>query len=122
MKLSKSLRRLLLQSAAFAVSGFVLNISASSPALASGDAAAGKTKSATCTACHGQDGLGTASEFPILAGQYASYLEQALIQYKNGSRKNAIMAGFAAGLSEQDIKDLAAFYSAMPSGLGTPKP
>lgn len=90
--------------------------------LASGNAAAGEAKSATCVACHGQDGLGMADEFPVLAGQWASYLEQALKQYKSGARKNAIMAGFAAALSEQDIKDLAAYYAAMPSPLGTPKP
>lgn len=95
---------------------------ASSPAGAGGNAAVGQKKAATCVACHGEDGLGIAPEFPILAGQYASYLEQALLQYKNGSRKNAIMAGFAAGLSEQDIKDLAAFYAGLQSPLYTPKP
>ncbi len=94
----------------------------SHPATAGGNAAAGQKKAATCVACHGEDGLGTAPEFPILAGQYASYLEQALLQYKDGSRKNAIMAGFAAGLSEQDIKDLAAYYAALDSPLSTPKP
>lgn len=87
-----------------------------------GDAAAGKAKSATCVACHGEDGLGTSDEFPILAGQYASYLEQALLQYKNGQRKNAIMAGFVAGLSKQDIADLAAYYASLSSDLGTIKP
>lgn len=89
---------------------------------AGGNPAAGKQKSATCVACHGEDGKGTAPEFPVLAGQYASYLEQALKQYKNGERKNAIMAGFAAALSEQDIKDLAAFYARMASDLRTPEP
>ena len=92
------------------------------PAQASGSAEAGKAKAATCAACHGEDGLGTSAEFPILAGQYVSYLEQALTQYRDGSRKNAIMSGFSAGLSDQDIKDLAAFYATKPSSLGTPKP
>lgn len=90
--------------------------------LASGNPAAGEAKSATCVACHGEDGRGTAPEFPVLAGQYVSYLEHALAQYKSGARKNAIMAGFAAGLSEQDIKDLAAYYASKDSPLGTPKP
>lgn len=89
---------------------------------ASGNPAAGKQKAATCVACHGEDGKGTAPEFPVLAGQYASYLEQALKQYKSGERKNAIMAGFAAALSEQDIKDLAAYYARMASDLTTPEP
>lgn len=94
----------------------------SAQATAGGNPAQGQKKSATCVACHGENGLGTAPEFPVLAGQYASYLEHALTQYKNGTRKNAIMAGFAVGLSEQDIKDLAAYYAAMTSQLGTPKP
>jgi len=111
-----------LQRAAIGFCAYVMSMCAVPLALAGGDPAAGESKSTTCVACHGQDGLGTSSEFPILAGQYASYLEQALNQYKDGSRKNAIMAGFAAGLSEQDIKDLAAYYAAMSSGLGTPTP
>lgn len=94
----------------------------SSVAHASGSPAAGKQKAATCVACHGEDGKGTAPEFPVLAGQYSSYLEQALKQYKSGERKNAIMAGFAAALSEQDIKDLAAYYARMASDLTTPEP
>ncbi len=91
-------------------------------ASAGGNAAAGQKKAASCVACHGEDGKGVSPEFPILAGQYASYLEQALSQYKSGKRKNAIMAGFAAGLSEEDIQDLAAFYATRDSALYVPKP
>lgn len=92
----------------------------SSSAEAGGNPMSGKEKSATCVACHGDDGKGTAPEFPVLAGQYASYLEQSLKQYQTGERKNAIMMGFAAALSEQDIKDLAAYYSKLKSDLTTP--
>ena len=84
----------------------------SGQALAAGDPAAGQTKTATCVACHGADGNSTDPQFPRLAGQYGDYLEQSLRAYKDGSRQNAIMSGFAAGLSDQDIRDLAAFYAA----------
>jgi cytochrome c553 len=83
----------------------------------SGDAAAGKKKAAACASCHGDDGNSTDPNFPRLAAQYESYLVQALIDYKTGARKNAIMAGFAAGLSEQDRLDLAAFYASQKKGL-----
>lgn len=95
-------------------------LSLSGAAFAGGNAAEGKQKSATCVACHGPDGMGISEEFPILAGQHASYLVQALKQYKSGERKNAIMAGFVAALSEKDIEDLAAYYASMKSGLATP--
>jgi len=72
-----------------------------------GDVEAGKTKSATCQACHGADGNTTIDgSYPKLAGQYATYLAKALHDYKSGERKNPIMAGFAATLSDQDIADL----------------
>lgn len=74
---------------------------------------------ATCVACHGTDGVGITPQYPTLAGQHADYLERALTDYKKGGRKNAIMAGFAAQLSAQDIKALAAYYSAQRPGLAT---
>jgi cytochrome c553 len=78
-----------------------------------GDVEAGKTKSATCQACHGADGNTTIDgSYPKLAGQYATYLAKALHDYKSGERKNPIMAGFAATLSDQDIADLSAYFAA----------
>ena len=71
----------------------------------------GKEKSVTCSACHGVDGNSDTKMYPKLAGQYKNYLVHALSSYKNGDRKNAIMSGFAAGLSEQDIIDLSTYYS-----------
>ncbi len=68
------------------------------PALA-GDAEAGKQKSATCAACHGPDGKGTLPMYPNIAGQYEDYLAHALRSYRDGTRKNAIMAGLAAPLN-----------------------
>ncbi|MBT8135579.1 MAG: c-type cytochrome [Gammaproteobacteria bacterium] len=87
---------------------------------AAGDVAAGEEKAVTCAACHGAGGAAPISpQYPILAGQHADYLVQSLLQYKNGERKNMIMAGLAAGLSEQDIEDLAAYFSAQSSPLRT---
>ncbi len=86
-------------------------------ALAKGDAAAGKEKSAPCAACHGADGNSQAPNFPILAGQHADYLIKALEDYKSGNRKNAIMLGFATALSKQDREDLAAYYASQKSAL-----
>jgi cytochrome c553 len=65
----------------------------------------------TCVACHGNDGIGILPEYPNLAGQHADYLEHALRAYRGGQRKNAVMAGMAAALTDQDIKELAKYYS-----------
>ncbi|HEX5353083.1 MAG TPA: cytochrome c [Rhodanobacteraceae bacterium] len=86
-------------------------------ASASGNVVAGKKKAAACEACHGTDGNGIAPNYPALAGQYQDYLEQALHEYKDGQRTNAIMNGMAAPLTDQDIQDLAAFFSSLPSKL-----
>jgi cytochrome c553 len=79
----------------------------------------GKAKAAqVCAACHGPDGnKPSAPDQPILAGQYYDYLVRALTDYKIGRRTNAIMKGFAAQLSKQDIEDLAAWFSRQKSGL-----
>ena len=88
-------------------------------AQAGGDAAEGEKKAATCAACHGADGVSQIPTNPILAGQYPSYLEQALRDYRSGSRQSAIMAGFASQLSDQDISDLAAWFSSQKGPLQT---
>lgn len=84
-----------------------------------GNAASGKQKSQACIACHAEDGNSTNPQFPRLAGQHPDYLVKALRDYKSGERKNAIMAPFAAGLSPQDMEDLAAYF-AQQKGLSTP--
>jgi cytochrome c553 len=76
-----------------------------------GNAAKGKEASAPCAACHGEDGNSKSGEFPKLAGQHADYLYNSLVQYKSKQRKNAIMGGFTATLSRQQMADLAAFYA-----------
>lgn len=92
-------------------------------ALAGGNAAAGKEKSATCAACHGPEGMSATPQFPNIAGQYEDYLYQSLLDYKSGARNNAIMAGTVATLSDQDMKDLAAYFASLPglTSLSLPK-
>ena len=77
----------------------------------SGNAEAGKAKSATCAACHGPDGNSSTALFPKLAGQHKDYLYHSLKAYKSGKRKNPIMAGQVQNLSLTDMADLAAYFS-----------
>ena len=82
------------------------------PALAaSGDAEVGRKKSEPCKACHGEGGISATGDFPNLAGQHPDYLAAAIGHYKNGKRKNPIMQGQVANLSQKDILDLTAYYS-----------
>ena len=83
----------------------------SQPVIADGNPGVGKQKAATCEACHGKDGHAVDPNYPDLAGQHESYLIKALSDYRAGRRSNAIMGGFASQLSNQDIQDLAAWYS-----------
>ena len=75
------------------------------------DAAKGQQLAASCGACHTQDGSRGTPANPILAAQHPEYITKQLIEFKSGKRKNAIMAGMAAGLSEEDMKHIAAFYA-----------
>jgi cytochrome c553 len=83
------------------------------------DQEAGKKKvQEVCAACHGIDGATpTTPEYPKLAGQYPDYLAKALRDYKSGARKNAIMAGFAQGLTTSDIENISAYFAAQPGVL-----
>ena len=87
-------------------------------AAAAGDAAAGKEKAAACQQCHGMDGNSPVPLFPKIGGQHAGYIVQALEDYKTGARQEPVMAAFAAALSKQDQKDLAAWYASQ-GGLYT---
>lgn len=79
-----------------------------------GNANAGKGKAAVCSACHGVDGISTLPQAPNLKGQRASYLVEQLTAFKDGKRvdPNGLMTA-AAGLSDQDIADLAAYYGGL---------
>lgn len=84
---------------------------------AGGDPVAGKEKAAVCAGCHGPDGNSTVGANPRLAGQYESYLYHALTQYKEGKRESLLMAGMVANLTDQDMKDLAAWYASQESDV-----
>ena len=86
---------------------------------AEGDAAAGKAKSVTCMACHGADGNSPNPVWPKLAGQHASYILAQLQDFKQGVRQNNLMSPMAAPLSEQDMADLAAYFSSQKQSGGS---
>ncbi len=86
-------------------------LGASLPVHAKGNYEAGKAKSTTCAACHGEDGNSAVPSFPKLAGQQRDYLYNALRDYKSGKRNNPLMAGQVEALSDADMHDLALYYS-----------
>jgi cytochrome c553 len=71
----------------------------------------------TCIACHGNDGIGILPEYPNLAGQHQDYIQTALKAYRSGQRKNPVMGGMAANLTDADIRELAHYYSSQRPGL-----
>lgn len=91
------------------------------PVASAGDVAKGQEKAAqVCAACHGKDGNTPIDpSYPKLGGQHRDYLERALLDYRNGQRKNAIMGAQAqaAVLTRADISNLAAYYSSLPGPL-----
>lgn len=87
-----------------------------------GDATAGETKAAACGACHGADGNSLAPTFPRLAGQNARYIYKQLQDFKAGRRVNASMQGMVLPLADQDMADVAAYFSGQKSGVGQAKP
>jgi cytochrome c553 len=80
-------------------------------AFSAGNAFEGKNKSAVCHACHGPTGVSIQPIYPNLGGQHQNYLSKTLHAFRDGSRQNAIMSGFAANLSDTDIEDIAAWYA-----------
>lgn len=86
------------------------------------DPAKGKTLAATCGACHGADGNSVNPAWPKLAGQHAEYTYKQLTDFKAGNRVNAQMAPMVAPLSEQDMADLAAYFSTQKIKKGAANP
>lgn len=82
-----------------------------------GDPAAGREKSQACASCHGESGAADNAQFPKLAGQYADYLYHSLRAYKSGDRNNAVMQGQVQNLSDEDMRDLAAYYASQDPAL-----
>ena len=77
------------------------------------DVAAGKAKAATCAGCHGANGISAAPMYPNLAGQKAQYIVKQLKAFKSGTRKDPIMSGMAAPLSDADMENLAAYFESL---------
>jgi cytochrome c553 len=95
---------------------------AAEPAAAKPDIAKGQTiATQVCAACHTADGSRGAPANPILAGQHPEYVVKQLQEFKSGKRDNAIMKGFAATLSDDDMKSVAAFYASKTSKPGFAK-
>jgi len=94
-----------------AIAGASLVVSAA--AGAAGDAAAGKSKSVVCAACHGADGNSSNPMWPSLAGQHAPYMVKQLKDFKSGARKDPVMAPMAKPLSDQDMENLAAYFASL---------
>jgi cytochrome c553 len=74
-----------------------------------------------CAACHAPDGNSAISLNPKLAGQHPEYLEKQLAEFKSGKRANAVMSGMAAMLSDEDMKNVAAYFSTQKLTLGQAK-
>jgi len=91
----------------------LISVAVSGNAIAAGDAEAGKSKSAVCSACHGVEGISSLAVNPNLAGQVPGYIAAQLAAFKSGDRKNLIMAGQVAALSADDMADLDAYYASL---------
>jgi cytochrome c553 len=85
---------------------------------AGGSEAAGIEAASTCVACHGQNGIAVSPNWPTLACQHQDYLKHALNQYRDGTRKNPVMAQMAAPLTDDDVAVLVRYYSSL-EGLET---
>jgi cytochrome c553 len=85
-----------------------------------GSIEAGREASRACAACHGADGNSSSPAFPSIAGQPAGYLAAQLIAYREGDRENAIMSPQAANLSDEQIRDIAAFFAAQERKASDP--
>lgn len=82
-------------------------------AFAAGDAAAGKSKAATCAGCHGPKGISMTPMYPNLAGQKGAYIAKQLKAFKEGTRVEPTMKAMTAALSDADMANLGAYYEGM---------
>ena len=85
---------------------------AAADGIVEGDADAGEAKAITCAACHGQDGNSVNPVWPSIAGQHATYIVEQLQAFKGGSRNEPLMLGQVMMLNDEDMRNLAVFYSA----------
>jgi cytochrome c553 len=88
-------------------------VATSGDAYAAGDVKTGREKALMCQACHGTDGLSKVPDAPNIAAQIEPYLAAQLKAFKSGARSNESMSVVAQTLSDKDIDDLAAYFSAI---------
>ena len=100
----------------------LLTLGLTGVAQAAGDAQAGQGKVAVCGACHGVDGNSPAPNFPKLAGQGERYLLKQLHDIKSGNRQVVEMTGLLDNLSDQDMADIAAYFSSQKMSVGAADP
>lgn len=89
---------------------------------AAGDPVAGKSKAAICAACHGPDGNSATPAWPKIAGQHEEYIYKQLLDFKAGNRENAQMSPIVSTMNEQDLSDVAAYFSSQTRKQGLAKP
>ena len=101
-----------------AAGAIFITAGAGAPALADGDIKAGRQAAQVCEVCHGLDGKSKIPEAPNIAGQSAQYIIKQLNDFKAGERKNEMMSVIVPMLSDKQIEDLAAYYSAIEVTIG----
>src|SRR5690349_17592273 len=84
------------------------------PGPARADAEAGKAKAEPCAACHGEAGVSAMENIPSLAGQPDQFLQWQLVYFRMGIRKNEAMDPIVSEMSDEDVRDLAAYFAALP--------
>ena len=114
----QTIRLWIIQSVAAAALGLLTSMSYGN----NGDAEAGATKAATCAACHGPDGNSVVAMWPSIAGQHENYIATTLMAFKSGDRQDPVMGAQAMILQDQDIADLAAYYSQQSGARRTANP
>ena len=102
----------------FSIVPATILVTSGAPAFADGDVLAGHEAAHQCEVCHGLDGLSKTPEAPNLAGQNQNYLIKQLGDFKAGKRENEMMSVVVPSLTDQDIENLAAYYSAIEVKIG----
>jgi cytochrome c553 len=95
------------------VIGAVALVTACGPGRAA-DVAVGKARAEGCAACHGADGVSQIALTPSLAGQPDEYVQWQLVYFRSGARKSEVMEPIAQALSNEDIRNLGAYYASLP--------
>lgn len=93
----------------------LISSTVSAAGLVDGSADAGKAKAITCAACHGPDGNSVNPVWPSIAGQHPTYIVDQLQAFKNGTRNEPLMLGQAMMLTDEDMRDLAVYFSELPA-------